>query len=115
MEGCRDPDLPTAMWMKRDTHEALVGCKMDTPMRWILKCSNGIWEGQVGICPAMPASATGSISSPALLPGFASALVPVPAKTPIAYQDFVGLFSPCNIYCFEYLFEVLNDLLTLLM
>ena len=101
------------MWMRRDTHEALVGCKMDMPLRWILKCSNGIWEGQVGICPAIPA--TGSISSPALLPGSAPALVPVPAKASIAYQDFAGLLNICSFNCFKYLIAVFNVLLTLFM
>ena len=70
------------MWMRRDTHEALVGCKVDTPTRWILKCADGKWEGQVGICPAIPAS-SGSVSAPSSLQSF----VPVPAKIPNFYQD----------------------------
>ena len=85
VEGCPDPDLPAAMWMRRDAHEALVGCKLDTPTKWILKCVNGIWEGQVGICPAVPASSSGSAS--ASLPAPAPALRPIPVKTSVAHFD----------------------------
>ena len=85
VEGCSDPDLPAAMWIRRDIYEALVGCKIDTPTRWILKCVNGIWDGQVGICPSAP----GQGSASALLPSFgvAPALSSIPAKPPKTYLE----------------------------
>ena len=84
VEGCSDPDLPAAMWMRRDAHEALVACRVDTPTRWILKCVNGKWEGQVGICPAIPAL-SGSASASSSLQSYVGQSLP--AKTPISYQD----------------------------
>ena len=67
------------MWMRRDTQEALVGCKVDTPARWILKCVDGKWEGQVGICPATPASSSSGLSTAS---SSASLQVPAPALVP---------------------------------
>ena len=72
VEGCADPDLPERMWMKRDDLEALVGCKADLQMSWILKCVHGIWEGQVGICSSNGASVPLSavpVSLPLPIPG----------------------------------------------
>ena len=57
VEGCADPDLPDTMWVKRFTHEALVGCKAGLQTTWLLKCVRGVWEGQVGICSSSAASA----------------------------------------------------------
>ena len=71
-EGCADPDLPERMWMKRDALEALVGCKADLQLSWILKCWHGIWEEHVGICSSsgasVPMSAV-SASLPSPIPG----------------------------------------------
>ena len=81
--------------MRRDTHEALVGCKVDTLTRWILKCVNGIWDGQVGICPSAPGQGSAPASLPASIPvlGSAPALVPIPPKTPIMYPGNDGIYS----------------------
>ena len=80
VEGCADPDLPERMWMKRDALEALVGCKADMQMSWILKCVLGKWEGQVGICSSSGASVPTAISSS--LPGPLSG----PPVAPSIYQ-----------------------------
>ena len=58
VEGCSDPDLPDNMWMKRLSHEALVGCKSGVQTTWLLKCIKGVWEGQVGICSSLSGSAS---------------------------------------------------------
>ena len=89
------------MWMKRDAQEALVGCKADAPMTWILRCVDGTWEGQVGICPAVPASFSGTAPALASISQHASgpAVIPKPAKIPIAYQDN-GWCSAYYICCF---------------
>ena len=77
VEGCADPDLPERMWMKRDAFEALVGCKADIQLNWILKCVHGIWEGKVGICSSsgasipmsgLPVSLPSPISGPPVAP-----------------------------------------------
>ena len=82
------------MWMRRDTQDALVGCKADSPTRWVLKCVNRIWIGQVGICPAISsASSTGSGSE--LLSAHLSALIPKSTNAPIALRDD----GKYNIYC----------------
>ena len=75
------------MWMKRDAQEALVGCKADSPMTWILRCVDGTWEGQVGICPAIPASSSGSASVSTSVLASGPAVVLKPEKIPIASQD----------------------------
>ena len=45
------------MWVKRFLYEALVGCKAGQQTTWLLKCTKGVWEGQVGICSPVAASA----------------------------------------------------------
>ena len=45
------------MWVKRFPYEALVGCKTGLQSTWLLKCTKGVWEGQVGICSTVAASA----------------------------------------------------------
>ena len=98
VEGCADPDLPERMWMKRDDLEALVGCKADLQMSWILKCVHGIWEGQVGICSSSGASVP--------LPAVSASLplpIPGPPYSPTVFQN--------GLVCVIHKFEVFQNLI----
>ena len=100
VEGCSDPDLPAAMWMRRDSYEALVGCKVDAPMTWILKCVDGTWEGQVGICPAVPVSSSGSVLAASSSLQVPASAVQKSAKIPLGYQENNGMsLHLCFLKC----------------
>ena len=50
MTGCKDPDVPSHSWVKREADIALVGCKGRESPTWKLKCHEGIWFGYKGNC-----------------------------------------------------------------
>lgn len=74
VEGCADPVLPTGAWIKRDAAEAVVGCRAagegGASPTWLLKCVDGTWSGQVGVCPSQsPSGSSPARGSPSLPSG----------------------------------------------
>jgi hypothetical protein len=91
VDGCADPVLPTGAWIKRDAAEAVVGCRAagegGASPTWLLKCVDGAWSGQVGVCPSQsPSGSSPAGGSPSLplgpLPAAGSGSRPLAGELP---------------------------------
>ncbi len=90
VDGCADPELPEDAWMKRDAHEAVVGCRNTlNHVTWLLTCrEDGQWDGPYVTCSSSKSVPPASAQVPAVGPAsvLRDHIVPAPSLARPAIQ-----------------------------